>query len=110
MKYTFLDLIKEVLNDCEFPLSGNEIWNLALSKGYDKKLQSYNNGNLTKTPIHSLLAKIYTNLKKENSIFLITSKNPTKFWLKSREYELNSKKLENIQKNETFFCARHSVV
>ncbi|EAI3912487.1 HrgA protein [Campylobacter lari] len=100
MKYSFLDLIKEVLSECEFPLSGNEIWNLALIKGYDKKLQSYKDGTLTKTPIHSLLAKVYTNLKKENSIFLIASKSPTKFWLKARENELNSKKLENIQKNE----------
>lgn len=57
-KYSFLDLIIEVLKESEIPLSANEIWQYALNKNFDKKLQSYQNGTLTKTPVASLAAKI----------------------------------------------------
>lgn len=107
-KYSFLDLIIDVLKETEFPLSANEIWQYALDKNFDKKLQSYQNGTLTKTPIASLTAKIYVNLNSKNSSILVVSKNPTKFWLKERENELNLVKSKNIeiQKEESKFRER----
>lgn len=95
-KYNFLDLIIEVLKESKFPLSANEIWKYALDKGFEKKLQTYKDGNLSKTPVASLAAKIYVNLNSKNSLFLVVSKRPTKFWLKERENELNLIEIKNI--------------
>ncbi|MBK1972555.1 HrgA protein [Campylobacter sp. TTU-622] len=99
-KYNFLDLIIEVLKESKFPLSANEIWQYALDKGFEKKLQTYKDGNLSKTPVASLTAKIYVNLNSKNSLFSIVSKRPTKFWLKERENELDLKNIENISTNK----------
>lgn len=92
-KYTFLDLAREVLESAEIPLTGSEIWNEAESKRLQDKLKS-----VGKTPFKTLGAQLYVNIKREDSIFCITSKRPTTFWLKPKEKDLDSKEMQkNIQ-------------
>lgn len=81
---TFVELSEEVLKTAERPLTYKEIWEIAISKGLDKKV-----GNKGKTPMNTLAAIIYTDMKeKSDSKFYIASKRPTTFWLKEREKEL----------------------
>lgn len=91
--YTFLDLAEEVLKEAKIPLTCNEIWKRACELGLDKKLQSSG-----KTPWQTLYAILYVGVKNEYFSLMIASKKPTRFWLKSREEELDSKELQkNIQ-------------
>lgn len=83
-KITFLDLAKTVLQDANMPLTNMQIWEKACQKGLDKLL---NSGG--KTPQATLAAILYINIRdKADSPFIIASKRPTTFWLKSREDEL----------------------
>ncbi|EAH6236354.1 HrgA protein [Campylobacter upsaliensis] len=84
-KITYKELIVEVLKKAKKPLSVSEIWEKACEMGLDKKLVS-----ILKVPINRLTSLLYPNIKKEgeNSLFIITSKNPTTFWLRSRQNEL----------------------
>ncbi|RDU69842.1 HrgA protein [Helicobacter cholecystus] len=95
-KYTFFDLAKEALQRADFPMTPDELWDFAKEKGLDQKL-----GSEGKTPQNSLGAMLYNNIKNIDSIFYISSKKPTKFWLKSRRQELDSQEVQkNIQAQE----------
>lgn len=92
-KYTYSNLAHEALQKANFPMTPNELWDFIVSEGLDKKLGSYG-----KTPEASLGAYLYVDSKKTNSLFYISSKKPTKFWLKSRSQELDSREVQkNIQ-------------
>lgn len=92
-KYTYSNLAHEALQKASFPMTPNELWDFIVSEGLDKKLGSYG-----KTPGASLSANLYVDTKKAESLFYISSKKPTKFWLKSRAHELDSKEVQkNIQ-------------
>lgn len=92
-KYTFLDLACEVLEIAKTPLSYSEIWNMGVGLGLDKKLQS-----IGKTPQSTLSAILGRNTSSDHGYFYLASKQPKKFWLKSRAYELDSKEMQkNIQ-------------
>lgn len=81
---TFVELAEDVLKTAERPLTYKEIWEIAISKGLDKKV-----GSKGKTPMYTLAAKIYVDMKeKSDSEFYIACKRPTTFWLKEREKEL----------------------
>lgn len=89
---TFLELAQVVLEEAEYPLTFMQIWKIAEKKGLDKKLES-----LGKTPWQTLAALIYSNTRdKADSIFMIASRQPKKFWLKSR-----MKELKNVKTNES---------
>lgn len=92
-KYTYLNLANEALQKVGLPMTANELWDFCVHEGLDKKLGGYG-----KTPEASLSACLYVESKKTNSLVYISSKKPTKFWLKSRAYELDSKEVQkNIQ-------------
>ena len=59
-----LKLAEKILKDSEYPLSGEEIWEKAIELGLDKETNL--NG---KTPANTILAQIYTNMKKPDTIF-----------------------------------------
>jgi len=82
--YTFLDLAEEVLKTCTKPLTYQEIWGLAVKSNFQGKV------NITgKTPWQTLGARLYVDVRdNENSPFIKVSKNPAKFFLKSRVHEL----------------------
>jgi len=76
---TFLELAELVIKEENKPLTSNEIWNIAVKKGYDKKLNSQG-----KTPWATLGALIYVNAKDNpNSIFSKTDSRPKRFYLKN---------------------------
>jgi hypothetical protein len=87
---TFLELAEQVLKDEKKPLTANEIWQIAVTRGYDKQLNSEG-----KTPWATLGAQIYVNAKdNQKTPFAQTDTRPKKFYLKSQKIDLN---LEPIQ-------------
>ena len=82
---TFLELAEKVLKDEKRPLTATEIWTIAETKGYDKKLNSEG-----KTPWATLGAQIYVNAKDSpRTIFAQTDSRPKKFYLKSQATQIN---------------------
>lgn len=91
-KLTFYELAKLVLMEERRPLSVEEIWNLAVQKGYDQKI-----GTKGKTPWASIGALIYVDMRDNNSPFIKVSSRPTKFYLKPLQKE---KKVEEFSIEE----------
>ena len=84
---TFLQLALKVLQEAKTPLSSEEIWEYAKSKGYDVDV-----GTQGKTPWKTISAIIYVNIRdKSNSPFKITETRPKKFYLKawSKEFDVS---------------------
>lgn len=82
---TFLELAEKVLEEEKRPLTANEIWTLAVEKGYDKLLNSEG-----KTPWATLGAQIYVNARDNpKSPFAQTESRPKKFYLKSHKSQLD---------------------
>lgn len=80
---TFLGLAEQVLKDEQRPLTANEIWEIAVTKGYHKQLKSEG-----KTPWATLGAQIYVNVKSSpKTLFAQTDTRPKKFFLRSGESE-----------------------
>ncbi len=75
---TFLELAEKVLDEAHHPLSVSEIWEIAGQKGYIEQLNTKG-----KTPMATLYAQIYVNVKdSDNSIFAVTDSKPKRFLLK----------------------------
>lgn len=98
-KYTFRQFIIDVLEDSSRPLTFMEIWESGLKMKLDQKL-----GSTGKTPWQNIGALLYTDIKNEDSIFYIASKQPTTFYLKSKKDSLiltdNIQILEEKQQKE----------
>lgn len=92
---TFLELSKKILEEVKIPLSGDEIWDYAKLKGYDKNLNSKG-----KTPWATIIAQLYVNIRdKKDSPFAITPTRPKKFYLKQIGI-IENKKIETVIKKE----------
>lgn len=88
----FLDLAIQVLKEEKKSLTADEIWQLAVQKGYDNKLKTTG-----KTPWATLAAKLYVDVRdnKDSSIAKDDSR-PVKFYLKN---DINIKQ-NQIEKNK----------
>lgn len=76
---TFLELAELVIKEENKPLTSNEIWNIAVKKGYEQQLNSQG-----KTPSATLGALLYVNVKDNpKSIFSKTDSRPKRFYLKN---------------------------
>lgn len=76
---TFLELAKKILEDEKKPLSPEEIWEIAKSKGYDKNI-----GTQGKTPWMTISAQIYVNIRdRKDSPFVKVDSRPRRFYLRS---------------------------
>jgi len=92
-KLTFKELAKKVLEEEGRPLSVEEIWNLAVKKGYDKLC-----GTQGKTPWSSIAAQIYIDIRDNpNSPFVKIDSKPRKFFLKTL---VSEDRLKEIKKKE----------
>jgi len=81
----FLQLAETILKEEKRLLTINEIWNLAVQKGYDKKLNSQGG----KTPSKTMAARLYVSIRDDlNSLFGKTGR-PVRFYLKSEVRELD---------------------
>ncbi len=96
MNYSFLNLGEEVLRNSKVPLSVEEIWKVAEQKGLTIKL-----GSSGKTPIRTLSARLYMDIKNSQStIFEQVSKRPAKFYLKGKTADLATYE-EKLEKENT---------
>jgi hypothetical protein len=75
---TFLGLAERVLEEENRPLSPYEIWEIAISKGYNQELRS----KAGKTPASTLYSAIMTDVYFEKSRFVKVSKLPARYFLK----------------------------
>ena len=77
MRYTYLDLIEEVLRSEKREMTLGEIWEVAEEKGYSKKLMS-----IGKTPVNTMNVCIRKHIEKSKNVkFKQTSKNPALYYL-----------------------------
>lgn len=98
---TFIEMAKRVLQEEKRPLSPDEIWNIAKSKGYDKQLRS-----VGKTPWSTIGAQLYVNVRdKKETPFVRLGIRPTRFYLRdllsvAELQQLQQKSEEDNQKEE----------
>lgn len=78
-RMTFLEIAQEILKDSDSALTHRQIWYKAVEKGLDKNLRG--NGQ---TPINSMAAQLSVNVRKSTSLFVIASRQPIMYWLRSR--------------------------
>lgn len=103
-----LEIAQKILQEYKIPLSWSEIYNIADERGWIA-LTNLNG----KTPWYSFSARLYTDVKNENSIFATIGVNPKKFYLKANKDEFDFKKdlvsLEHVKKNkmQNRFHERH---
>ena len=77
-KLTFLKLAEKVLSEENRPLTHVEIWDFAVSKGYNKQISTQG-----KTPWQTIGARLYVDIKENpNSIFVRMKTKPVRFFLK----------------------------
>jgi hypothetical protein len=80
MSITFLGLAQKILEEEKRPLSSTEIWGIALSKGYQKLIDSKG-----KTPWSTLYSLIYNNIRDNPlSIFVQVSVEPKRYLLRNQ--------------------------
>ncbi len=94
---TFLQLAEKVIKEEKKPLTANEIWKIAETKGYTSLLNSSG-----KTPWDTLNAQLYVNVKNINqSKFRVIGQRPKRFYLLEfeNEYELSVEDNENTDEN-----------
>ncbi|HHE38283.1 MAG TPA: hypothetical protein ENL20_06895, partial [Candidatus Cloacimonetes bacterium] len=93
---TFLELAKTVLEEIKKPLTANEIWGIAIKKGYDQKLKSRG-----KTPWATLGAQLHVNERDNSkSVFATVGKRPKRFYLKKHKSLFDIDKIETEQETE----------
>ena len=90
---TFLELAKRILEEENKPLSADEIWGLAIEKGYDKNIATTG-----KTPARTINAQIYVNMRDDpNSPFQKAGTRPRRFFLTGK---LTTEKAEELSKKQ----------
>jgi len=101
-KYTFLAMAEEVLLFQIKPMSAQEIWDEAVTKGFDKKL-----GSKGQTPWNSLNARLIVEVRDNlKAIFVRQSIKPARYVLKDKEKsqqsiaELNKYLVDNPQNTD----------
>ena len=102
MKYSFLDLSKEVLEKSEKPLTVHEIWQIAEEMELINKV-----GTLGKTPEKTLSARLYVDIRDNGkSVFYQSSKRPAKFYLKEKKDNIKDTDKTVIKVDKTTFSER----
>jgi hypothetical protein len=88
---TFLQLAQKVLGEEKTPLTPEEIWKTAQTKGYDKAV-----GSQGKTPWRTIGAQLYVEVRDNpGSVFTKTDTRPKRFLLKSLVETQGQKILES---------------
>jgi uncharacterized protein len=78
-KLTFLELAAKVLEEARRPLSPSEIWEVAVSKGYDSSLHSKG-----RTPANTMYAAIFLDCRdRPESKFVKIGSRPARYYLKT---------------------------
>lgn len=94
--FTFLDYAIEVLEKADSPLTYQEIWNMGLEKGLDKRLHSTG-----QTPWQTLGARAFIDVRDNPSSKIIkVGKRPARFFLRSRESIMPENIIQKIEVRE----------
>ncbi|MEI0612719.1 HTH domain-containing protein [Brachyspira pilosicoli] len=93
---TYYDAAKKVLEQSDVPMKVDEIWEKACELGYDKIIAETLNGKMSKTPIASLGAKIYTDIKFNPDTTIFTKVGKGKFLLKSKINSSNQNLIDEV--------------
>lgn len=76
---TFVELAKKVIEEEKRPLSAEEIWDIAQTKGYDREV-----GTKGKTPPATIGARIYIDIRdSKDSPFVKVDSRPRRFFLRN---------------------------
>lgn len=76
---TFLDLAEVVLGEATGPMTIEEIWKAAETAGHIARLRGQG-----KTPAHTLGARLYLDVKRDNSRFTSVGHRPARFELRKK--------------------------
>ena len=81
-KYTFLNMVEEVLLGQSKPMSAQEIWDSAVASGWDKKL-----GSKGQTPWDSVSSRLVVDVRDNpiKTAFVRASVKPARYILKDKE-------------------------
>ena len=93
---TYYDAAKKVLEQSDVPMKVDEIWEKACELGYDKIISETLNGKMSKTPIASLAAKIYTDIKYNPDTTIFVKVGKGQFFLKSKVNSSNQSLINEI--------------
>ena len=97
---TYYDVAKIILEQSNVPMRLDEIWDKAVKLGYDQKIAEAANGKMSKTPISSLGAKIYTDIKYNPDTTIFVKVGRGKFFLKSKINSSNQNLINNNTNEE----------
>lgn len=96
-KMTYLEVAKAVLESATTPLKAPQIWDIVVEKGLDKNL-----ANANRQPIKMIYNRLWQDMRdRQDSIFMKASTNPTTFWLRARQNELQNGLESLIQTSKT---------
>ena len=91
-KYTFLDFAREILQSVPKPMTFQEIWEYGKANGIDSKLSITG-----KTPWQTLGARLFVDIRDNpETRFIKVGRNPARFFLLSRQNDINPDDLINI--------------
>lgn len=94
---TYLEVAKAVLESATTPLKAPQIWDIVVEKGLDKNL-----ANANRQPIKMIYNRLWQDMRdRQDSIFMKASTNPTTFWLRARQNELQNGLESLIQTSKT---------
>lgn len=89
MTITFLQLAQKILEEEKQPLSASEIWDIAITRAYEKSL-----GTKGKTPYATLGAMLYVDVRDNpSSVFATIGTRPKRFVLKNFADKFNAETL-----------------
>jgi hypothetical protein len=93
MANQFLDHAEAVLLKVQPPLTFNDIWEMGVELGLDKRIKTEG-----KTPWNSMGMQLFVDVRDNpNSRFIKVGKRPTRFFLKSRQSEVKGSYLNQIE-------------
>jgi uncharacterized protein len=96
MANSYLDLAVEVLKTARQPLTYQEMWEAAKTSGVSAQIKTTG-----KTPWQTLGAQLYVDVRDNpESQFIKVGKRPARFFLKSRQSEIPSDLVSEIEKKE----------
>ena len=93
---SFIELAEKVIEEQTSPLSPVEIWEIAVSKGYDKLVASKG-----KTPWQTIGARIYLDIRDNpNSHFIKVDSTPKRFFFKKLSMNNHTPLITAIKSSE----------
>jgi len=96
MGYSMLDLACEVLQDADAPMTYQQIWKAATSRGIASKIETSG-----KTPWQSLGARLYVEVRDNPASRIIkVGSRPARFFLRDQKDQLPKDIVQNLEKKE----------